>query len=610
MHRISGKQAWLRLTSFVVASAVVLAVAVGIASPARAATVNFTSPGISTWTVPAGVTSIDIVAVGGGGGAGIDPRSGAGGQGARVTTSLPVTPGDVITLIVGGGGGFGDSGGGGGATLLNRGVVPLVIAGGGGGGGSVGLTGTAGGGGGNAGTDGGSGASAGTTPRTLGTGGAQGLAGAGGLGGGGSAPGSAGGYGEGGPGGGGSGGLGGYGPPSGGGDGGLGGSTAGIDGGGGGGGGYGGGGGGGGGDSGGDSGGGGGGDSLGPLTGIIVGLAGNGGVAGTSTTAANGGDGSISITYASPAPSPAAPADPPSEEAPSPAPSASRVPVATLDPITNGVNASIPVGGVAVGGSVLLSNGRSSSVVVLPNPAMKPAGLDARGAGFTVQVVGIGDGATPLGVGRSTSLVLQSRQLPTSAISLRCTLIEPMLDASGSGFHPNSVVKVYLLPSTNLGEIAVDASGSFKGSLPTPQGVTTGAQTLQVNGFESPGVVRSLSLGVLVEPTRTGVKRVAKVSVTFDPMSSEISARGAEQLRVLAAEVTTEGIAASAVGYVQSSASTANDVSLSTTRARKVAAYVRAQGLTGSISVRGGGVAGSSDKARRVGMRVTYRSGC
>lgn len=139
-----------------------------------------------TFTVPCGVTSIQVKAWGAGGsGGGIDTYSGAiGGGGAYVTTTVAVTPGQVLTIIVGGGalgggaclanspggaGGWGNGiiagarggnsglqgcsgggGGGGGGTGIFLGTTPIVVAGGGGGGSGGGNTssGAAGGGGG------------------------------------------------------------------------------------------------------------------------------------------------------------------------------------------------------------------------------------------------------------------------------------------------------------------------------------------------------------------------------------------------------------------------------------------------------------------------------
>lgn len=156
-----------------------------------------------TWTVPAGVTSIDVLAYGASGGNGsATPQNltaRLGGHGALVNAvSLTVAPGDSIRIVVGGQGvsgtggaggqgGFGGggngtggnmSGGGGGMSAVYRNTsTPLVFAGGGGGGGANVGTGSGGAGGaggapngvlgsasanGNAGGGGGTGSSGGT----------------------------------------------------------------------------------------------------------------------------------------------------------------------------------------------------------------------------------------------------------------------------------------------------------------------------------------------------------------------------------------------------------------------------------------------------------------
>ncbi|MCX6880323.1 MAG: hypothetical protein NTW21_41930 [Verrucomicrobia bacterium] len=79
-------------------------------------TVDNNETGTDTWTVPAGVTSVQVVVVGGGGGGSMDgdPGGGAGGllyygpetpaNGHREGTGFAVTPGQVLTVQVGGGG--------------------------------------------------------------------------------------------------------------------------------------------------------------------------------------------------------------------------------------------------------------------------------------------------------------------------------------------------------------------------------------------------------------------------------------------------------------------------------------------------------------------------
>ena len=122
-----------------------------------------------TFTVPLGVTSMEVKAVGGRGG----DDNGRGGPAARVTGELNVTPGETLYVEVGGTGGEGSEynsggfngggsggGGGGGASDVrtsprSSGLSPddrLLVAGGGGGGGRTGFY--SGGNGGGAGTAG------------------------------------------------------------------------------------------------------------------------------------------------------------------------------------------------------------------------------------------------------------------------------------------------------------------------------------------------------------------------------------------------------------------------------------------------------------------------
>ncbi|MDO9185902.1 MAG: hypothetical protein Q7W13_07815 [Bacteroidia bacterium] len=140
-----------------------------------AVTFNNTSTGqsgtIQNWTVPAGITCINIETWGAQGGAG---AAGAGGLGARMKGTFTVTAGQVLKILVGQQGpspGSNDGGGGGGTFVTDNANSPLIIAGGGGGGsysapgagiaGTTANSGTAGANGGTGGTAGGGGTSVG-----------------------------------------------------------------------------------------------------------------------------------------------------------------------------------------------------------------------------------------------------------------------------------------------------------------------------------------------------------------------------------------------------------------------------------------------------------------
>ena len=120
-------------------------------------TCAYTTPGGYTYTVPAGITRITITAIGAAGGA---CDGGSGGEGASVTATVALSPGEQLFVGVGGqgadgcnsgagaaggtggggDGGDGGEGGGGGGGLStvstgfpNFGLAPLVVAAGGGG---------------------------------------------------------------------------------------------------------------------------------------------------------------------------------------------------------------------------------------------------------------------------------------------------------------------------------------------------------------------------------------------------------------------------------------------------------------------------------------------
>jgi hypothetical protein len=155
-------------------------------SGANTQTFNFTGAPQS-FTVPAGVTALQVDARGSRGTLFI--MSNPPGTGGRVQATLPVTPGEVLTIMVGGegnwfagtggfNGGGGGAYGGGGASDIRRGSLRVIVAGGGGGGGLDG-----GGGGNGGGLNGGDGTGTCGVGGGGGTQAAGGAAGAGGLGG-------------------------------------------------------------------------------------------------------------------------------------------------------------------------------------------------------------------------------------------------------------------------------------------------------------------------------------------------------------------------------------------------------------------------------------------
>ncbi len=196
-----------------------LVVCLGLALSAESAsaittlTTTFTSPGFHAFTVPAGLSSVGINAIGGAGGRNTCGGVISGGEGAGLMATVPVSPGESLQVIVagsgddgscaggvvqGGVGGGGDSlnggGGGGGASAVGTSISPgfgsLFVVAAGGGGAGVGASSGAGGNAGSPGAD-----------SSEGKGGGAGTATAGGAGGapaGGGSAGGAGSFGQGG----------------------------------------------------------------------------------------------------------------------------------------------------------------------------------------------------------------------------------------------------------------------------------------------------------------------------------------------------------------------------------------------------------------------------
>jgi len=141
------------LTTFSLAATTALMT--GTASATPATLFSSTTPGTYLFTVPGGVNSVSITAVGGSGGAEAAGFGAAipGGEGGVTTETVFVNPDDSLAVTVGadgqpdtaggsggtgygnGGNGFAGGGGGGGSAVIDstQGNTPLAVSGGGGG---------------------------------------------------------------------------------------------------------------------------------------------------------------------------------------------------------------------------------------------------------------------------------------------------------------------------------------------------------------------------------------------------------------------------------------------------------------------------------------------
>ncbi len=122
--------------------------------------------------------------------------------------------------------------------------------------------------------------------------------------------------------------------------------------------------------------------------------------------------------------------------------------------------------------------------------------------------------------------------------------------------------------------------------------------------------VRSLSIGVLVKLTAPAVAAArTSTKVFFEPLSAYLTGNGEAALRALVKKTGRNPIRTVSIGFVQPTATTDNDSSLSLLRAKNVAAFMRSIGVKGVFVARGNGAASEAGAAaRRVNVSIAYRA--
>jgi hypothetical protein len=93
---------------------------------------------------------------------------------------------------------------------------------------------------------------------------------------------------------------------------------------------------------------------------------------------------------------------------------------------------------------------------------------------------------TPLVLDDSGNLVLNS---------------DRFVQFQGTGFAPGSIIKVWLFSDpSSIADVVADSNGNFTGSAQLPADIPDGEHTVQLNGLSKDGQVRSVALGVVVQP--------------------------------------------------------------------------------------------------------------
>lgn len=167
-------------------------------------------------------------------------------------------------------------------------------------------------------------------------------------------------------------------------------------------------------------------------------------------------------------------------------------------------------------GVIVDENGQDSVVDVTPNPGNTgvSVGRPASGssAGFDITLEGVDAAGDPVELSPEGLLILSE---------------DRRVAAAGSGFTPEAPVAFYLIspgaqvvsqvsafgwlsPASGgqilLGMLTVDGTGDFAGTLILPDGLSSGDYLVQAVGPTSDGEILSITLGVRVEASATGVR--------------------------------------------------------------------------------------------------------
>lgn len=96
------------------------------------------------------------------------------------------------------------------------------------------------------------------------------------------------------------------------------------------------------------------------------------------------------------------------------------------------------------------------------------------------------------------------------------TRIGDLLQVSGTGFQPGSMIDVWLFSTpVFVGTVTVSPDGTFSGSLTIPKSVVPGDHTLQANGRSVGGEWRSVNLGLHVDDESTTLPATGRQSSAY-----------------------------------------------------------------------------------------------
>ncbi len=158
---------------------------------------------------------------------------------------------------------------------------------------------------------------------------------------------------------------------------------------------------------------------------------------------------------------------------------------------------------------------------------------------------------------------------------------------------PRTTTRSGLMPRTvagavYLGETTVDSTGDFAGTFTVPLSVSVGDYVLQINGVSKANAVRSLNMGLAVEPGAAPLQpgKVQRAGF-FEGLSDEFSAPGKRKLRSIVRGVPQD---AQAVQVLVTGVSVGLDdlqenAVLAAKRASLLATELQSRGITGEFVI-------------------------
>jgi hypothetical protein len=119
-------------------------------------------------------------------------------------------------------------------------------------------------------------------------------------------------------------------------------------------------------------------------------------------------------------------------------------------------------------------------------PTVNQNGYLIQGSNWQVSLEARSTSGEPLELDESGNLVLNSDRL---------------VQFQGTGFAPGSTIKVWLFSDpASIAKVTADQNGSFSGSAKLSADIPEGEHTVQLNGLSTNGQIRSVALGVVVQP--------------------------------------------------------------------------------------------------------------